>query len=108
MTNPTPDIPILDDDAVGEIEERAAKASSGPWIVTDGQHIDQYAPHPDGNRLLSEGSYDANCHMFGADDVEFIAHAREDIPALCQTVRVLQAENERLRSALETEGVEVE
>lgn len=89
MTNhPTP--VILDEAAMEEIEAREAKASSGPWLVTDGQHIDQYAPHPEGNRLLSEGSYDSNYHMFGQDDVEFIAHARTDIPALCATVRALR------------------
>ena len=81
----------LTGEQIAEIEARARAASSGPWIVTDGQHIDQYGHHPDGNRLLSEGSYDANYHMFGPNDAEFIAHSRQDVPALCSDWRLLKS-----------------
>jgi hypothetical protein len=70
-----------------EIEARLNSATPGPWVVTDGQHIDQYDHHPNGDRLLSEGDYDANYHLFTKDDVAFIAHAPADIRRLLEIAR---------------------
>lgn len=92
--------PQLTESDVEAIEARANAASSGPWLVTDGQHIDQYDHHPDGNRLLSEGDYDANYHLFSQQDVAFIAHARTDIPALIRDWRALKARNSELESSV--------
>ena len=88
--------PQLTEREVEEIEARADAATPGPWLVTDGQYIDQYDHHPNGIRLLSEGDYDANYHVFSQYDVAFIAHARTDIPALCRTLR---AKDEQIQLA---------
>lgn len=88
----------ITDEQITEILEYCENATQGPWVVTDGQHIDQYAPHPDGNRLLSEGSYDANYHLFSTSDVTFIARARTDLPRLALALREARAEIVRLRA----------
>lgn len=47
--------------------------------------------------LYGRGHDDANAH----EDAAFIAHAREDIPALLDEVERLRAENETLRAQVE-------
>lgn len=87
-TEPT----ILDEAAVSEIEARAAKATIGPWV---------YFGEPDDNVFWGEIRSAADEGGFAhvadtpelderGDDFEFIAHAREDIPALCRTVKHLR------------------
>ena len=99
MTNPTPDIPILDDDAVAEIAARANAATPGPWVyMTDeafGGEI-RAAGFGEGDNDKFEHVADTPKYDDRPDDMDFIAHARTDVPALCATVRVLRAENEQL------------
>jgi hypothetical protein len=98
---------ILDDNAVAEIEARANAATEGPWRwrrdyeMPDGdKHWELSNPDGDRNRKTIDASLvllldrDEWLHRPAETQAnwEFIAHAREDIPALCQTVRALRAE----------------
>lgn len=95
MTNSTPNIPILDDDAVGEIEARANAATPAPWMVQDScswRRIGTAEPYADGNVICPITQYGDNHPdlLAARPDLEFVAHAREDVPALCATVRALR------------------
>jgi hypothetical protein len=96
--------PVLTPEALDTIEARTNAATEGPW---DSAH--HYRP--------SEGQTyeDADWSTVGAEgkrivatkegwgtphDVEFIAHAREDIPALVAELRRLRTENEEQRATI--------
>lgn len=92
---------ILDESAVKDIETRADAATKGPWnqSALAGMYI--VADGADYATVASVGEYntDGSIHLAFADaeaNLDFIAHAREDIPALCATVKHLRAENRRL------------
>ena len=92
------------------IEERAAKATPGPWrSMRDGnQYIEtrylptakcvgasriQELPRPWNPHAAIAFGQTAESHevsRFLDSDADFIAHARTDIPALCQEVRELR------------------
>lgn len=81
------------------VRARADKASPGPWSR-------EKPPYKDGWPLGSViggtvGRQTIYTHATGgtfpANDAAFIAHAREDIPALLDALERLMAENERLR-----------
>ena len=119
MTKPTPDLPILDGDAITKIEARASAASAGPWKVYKtpftltelGRQqgfkedrksvvnaIGQTWDHPQLKGPMAivtttHGPYYDPQHAVKIedDDADFIAHAREDVPALCHDWRVLRA-----------------
>lgn len=80
------------------IEARADAATPGPWIVS-ADFSEVIAPCPCCGRICV-------CDCFGvpghADcyNSDFIAHAREDIPALLAKVRSQGEEIERLRGLL--------
>jgi hypothetical protein len=88
------------------VEARANAATPGPWWVSEG--ADDYgtdvfampeARDPLGNFVCRTGKgflYDA-----GTTDAEFIAYAREDVPALVAAVRALEGECERLHEEVE-------
>ena len=66
-----------------EIKERCEKATGGPWWNESGVI---HAPHwdkslPEGAQCLPADTYNGNGRDWH-DDAEFIAHAREDVPAL--------------------------
>ena len=96
------------------IEARAKAATPGPWVVDKdafgiGVIAESQIGIPDND---PEGVYIADCYKKSAEvHAEFIAHAREDIPALIAEVRRLEGElhvdpeNEigRLNAQLETE-----
>lgn len=69
----------MNDERLRQIRERAEKATPGPW-TNDGCDISD----PIGRRI---------CFIRDDDDADFMAHTREDIPALL-------AEVERLRERL--------
>ena len=77
-----------------EIEARAAKATPGPWKwVLDDDPINFCAEElvdPEGKPVIGVDEYLID---ISPDDAEFITHAREDVPWLCQVVRKL-LENE--------------
>jgi hypothetical protein len=88
-----------------EIKEREARATPGFW-VNMGEH------NPDSvffGEIRCGGTQEQETFILIAvmpesddrtDDFNFIAHAREDIPALVAEVERLQAENERMRTVL--------
>lgn len=80
-----PETTILDERAVSEIEDRANMAEPGPWQL-GGNYWDRNVVTADkGDHFIA----DCGKHPMSA---EFIAHAREDIPALCRTVKHLWAQ----------------
>lgn len=81
---------ILTVEEIAEIEVRANAATKGPWKSTQNYLV-----------VSSSLSSEPPCRMYNVNrrnNNEFIAHAREDIPALCATVRHLVAENEKLNA----------
>ena len=78
----------MTDEERAAIRERAAKAFSGPWTYED---------FP-GNVYTVSTDYHGDYPLVAADcrddeTGQFIAHAREDIPALLADVERLRAEN---------------
>lgn len=81
------------------IEARANAASPGPWENEKDNRVirwDEIGPHR-GEVILETKHFPASTGR----DCEFIAHARQDIPALIAEVRRLRSSNEGLRSALD-------
>ncbi|MFB7910156.1 hypothetical protein ACFC1T_27340 [Kitasatospora sp. NPDC056076] len=86
MSQPQP----LDLDA---IQTRLDAATEGPWTTDDSEIVAE---------VIAPASWVARTDGDGEADranAEFIAHARQDVPALLARVRQLEAENERLRTA---------
>jgi hypothetical protein len=83
-----------------EIKEREAKATKGPWV-----HLEN-TPFWGEIRTANEETFTQIAVMphldDRTDDFNFIAYAREDVPALVAEVERLQAENEQLKEKLET------
>ncbi|WP_342441267.1 hypothetical protein MHB65_18095 [Lysinibacillus sp. FSL K6-0075] len=76
------------------IKERVAKATLGPWKVRNDNEGTEYFPFWVVSKLgLDSGEWFAELHVGDISDAQFIANAREDVPALI-------AEVERLREAL--------
>lgn len=91
-----------------EIQERAEKATEGPWyahhcgyhkedpgsacgIATDPREdFEGYAD------IVGDRAYDECHHPMTEEDAQFVAHAREDIPFLLQLVKKLQNDNAEL------------
>lgn len=91
----------MTDEQLAEIEERANAATPGPWTVvpqTDKYLVESYDRSTVGRISDAKGET-----VFGywadptgsslyvlAEDAEFIAHAREDIPTLIAEVREMR------------------
>jgi hypothetical protein len=98
------------EDELKQIEERAAKATDGPWRFEAGPSDqpncqDIYAGDGNGPIAMTEpGVYPLGSkHGVGKTplaDAAFIAAAREDVPKLVAEVRRLSGEAERLRDEL--------
>lgn len=94
----------MNDDQLAAIEARVAAAKPGPWEAEherDGSFILYHAPprpyHTTGlYTLVKRGGF---AKGVSRDDVELIAHAREDIPALIAEVRRLRAAYQELGAA---------
>jgi hypothetical protein len=91
----------ISDDELEEIERRAAAASPAPWESF-------VFPNPNDDDFIRIGGVDDSQpdmyvqHYLGAGvvqvpgaDLDFIAHARQDIPRLVAEVRRLKANTER-------------
>ena len=73
------------------IEEREQAATPGPWkSIVNGNTVRSYG-------IVSKIRKICSCISTMTKDAEFIAHAREDLPALLAEVKRLTAENERLK-----------
>ncbi len=87
----------MTDDELGAIETRMAKATGGPWYLrSDGMTVRSKQDETEemrGRRICITGlDYVRACNWFSQDmdNLEFIAAAREDIPALVAEVRHLR------------------
>ncbi|MDR4318733.1 Uncharacterised protein [Niallia circulans] len=79
---------MLTTEQLNAIKERAEKASLGAWTVTHNTDIVREDP-------IGSGFTDAIAFADRSIDAEFIAHAREDIPALIAEVERLRKVNEK-------------
>jgi hypothetical protein len=77
----------ISDEELAAIKERTEQATPGPWTNHEEEVVGQEVVDPAGRTLVDvRGDHEEA-------DAEFIAHAREDVPALL-------AEIERLRALL--------
>jgi hypothetical protein len=82
----------MTDEELEAIRERAEKATPGPWTTEQ-----SYDGDPDTPVLVGDGEYLCASpddgvrggHLF--EDADFIAHAREDVPALVAEIELLRA-----------------
>lgn len=86
----------MNTEQLNAIKERAAKATPGNWHVTLDDPYD---------RTYVLGAFNNEVSVIadikGDADAEFIANAREDVPALVAEVERLQQENESLKRSLQ-------
>ncbi len=110
MTEPATGAEPLDLDG---IKKREAAATKGPWrsmqagnsTMEDGlldhiAEVEGLQRHWNPGWLGWQSARNYFKSFFRQRDAEFIAHARQDIPALVAEVSRLRAEQERLRAAL--------
>lgn len=78
------------------IKERCEKATKGPWMVPSNfpDEVWGFSAHPMGEDVIA--APDIHVAAVKESDGPFIAHSREDIPALVEEVERLQQENEDL------------
>jgi hypothetical protein len=81
------------------IRERSENATEGPWFAIHNTDICVEEP---------QGSSDITTVAFSVSDAEFIANARQDIPALLAEVAYLTGVIGTLKSNLEVIGEQVE
>ena len=75
----------LTEELLSEIELRCTRATPGPWKSwVEGRD------HNAGDSVITTGAKDIYVVCASADDQDFIASARQDIPALVREVRRLQ------------------
>lgn len=79
----------MTDEQLAAIEQRVQAASPGPWTAN------VYSLEVNGPEMTI---YDEGGHEQG--DQQFIAHAREDVPALLAEVRLMREANGIMRAAL--------
>ena len=94
---------MLSEEELRGIEERAKKASWGPWELRPSGSI---IGHKDTAAVAYPGAFDWICSMQSSnqpmwyEDGQFIAHAREDIPALLATIRESRERVGRLQNTV--------
>jgi len=76
------------------IKARAEKATPGPWEQLSGEW------YGEPRNLVQCDECTITEHVYKKSDADFIAHSREDIPALIAEVERLQAENKELRQVI--------
>ena len=94
------DTNILTEDEIVEIEARANATTEGPWEWGGADFPNCLGTKGNLTDLVCEDGSDSFVGLSSLD-LEFIAHARTDIPTLCQTVRALRAETNQLKEELE-------
>ena len=109
------ELTIVDD--LDTIKQRAAAATKGPWRVRDATAIvlknEVRVPDRIKNQFMREDylrvtGFVADCNRVlgeGAANATFIAHAREDIPALIEAVEQQQTELTSLRARLRKQAM---
>lgn len=92
---------VLSDEEVTRIEARADAATKPPWeqrfVGAAGFTVWASAITRTGSMQVAAFGH---AEGFDKDNAEFAAHAREDIPALCRSLRQAWGENEALRTDL--------
>ena len=87
---------MLTEEQLKAIEERAAKATPGPWFLDvdgwpyRGGKYDGIVPYWDDQREPPGEGNPYSPSSISFDTLEFVAHAREDVPALLEEVKRLQ------------------
>lgn len=90
----------LSDKDLSDIEARAKSAQTGPWVARKATDLEGWpcafttGEDDDGNRWVVETDGVPASQTNGAtaeDDARFVAHARQDVPALVAEVRRLRA-----------------
>ncbi len=97
----------MDEATLQAIEERANKATPGKWTVEN--HPNDYAvvaPHPVEPSITYIAFIDGGLSNDSKYDTEFIAYAREDVPALIAEVRRLKSYGDMYRSIAEVRQIE--
>ena len=96
-----PNTPASRPDVEG-IEARAKAATAGPWIEGQPGNFRIYGPANMGRQSgpLFEG-LGVNDNEILRANVSFVAHTRQDIPALVAYIGRLEAENQRLKTVVE-------
>ena len=96
----------MNEKELAEIEARAEAATPGPWEF-DQKNIG-YAHHRSHYGLLTNASRDTKDYWLSINvdygmehNADFIAHARQDVPALVAEVRRMSGENERLLATIQ-------
>jgi hypothetical protein len=82
------------------IEERACKASPGPWYYHSVRHPIWGAIYNAEKPILAAMEHANPNYASNTADLEFAAWARTDIPFLLSLLREREEENRRLREAL--------
>lgn len=75
----------MTDEDIKAIRERLVKATSGPW------EFDQHGWLQSSSQTVISASHDGNFISnidIDKSDAEFIAHARQDIPKLLETLKL--------------------
>jgi hypothetical protein len=100
----------ITDEKLTEIEQRAAKATPGPWTTAKPPaDIDGW---PTGSTIacVARGqcvyAYPPG-GIFPENDRRFIAAAREDVPALCRQLREMREKLRELRETIADGSAEV-
>lgn len=93
----------LTPEGLDTIEARANAATEGPWEIRGHEIVrDSYG------LATIQSLWIADIDPVAPADAEFIAHAREDVPALVVELRRLRTENEEQRQRIDAALVEVE
>jgi len=114
-STPPPTPSELTEERLAAIAARADAATPGPWARTTMCHCDDpddcydhwdvsvpvAGYDPPSGRVSRARSVAGNIHGHREADAIFIAHAREDIPALLAEIERLRAERDDLREALQ-------
>lgn len=93
---------ILSSEQVAEAKKRADEASEGPWVTHSMNDAAVYADNAE-KGWIAECRWQpkAHCDYFEAKrNGHFIAAARTDVPALCDSHEALRAERDALRDVL--------
>lgn len=96
---------------LAEIQERAEKATPGPWDGTMGEITQHWSLLETQDKCATvvgmftnnRGYLSHDSLILSNEDADFIAHARSDIPALLAIIRRLSGRVEVLTEALRTE-----
>lgn len=87
---------MLTSEQLEEIRQRCDKATTGPWTA----HGEHRFVHQDGGKYRCICEADTFLHsIHGYENPTFIAHAREDVPALLDHIQEQDVEMTRLRAS---------